>query len=240
MQYLSGSQTEYSPVVIDRYALGGAILPLIFKVNRPGVIQIVFRVDGDVADVYVVDERGSLFSQRIAFYDRGALVEHLKIFCEAVINRQQNDISINGSDMPSAEIEFYEAVKDERGGRKLASVSVEKDKRRAHYFNVQVISDANEEDPSRFTIYCDDVEFPGLQLGDKLFDAVAAYMMKQRGSGARYPVYITDIDLPRAVFGVEVGGRIQTIHFLNYKKQIEEQLRQALNRVGTMPQGRAD
>ena len=234
MGYLSRSQPVFSPVVIDRYALNDAFLPLIFKLNRPGVIQVVYRVDDRSADVYVVDERGSLFNQRIAYFDRGALVEHLMVFFRAVINRQQNDISIHESDMPSMEIEFYEAVKDERGGRKLMRVAVDADKRTGNYFNVQVISDGSEDDPSSFTIYCNDVEFPGLQYGENLFEAVAAFMLKQRGSGARYPIYITDIDLPRAVFGVEAGGRIQTIHFLNYKKQVEDQLKNAVEKVSAM------
>jgi adenylate cyclase class 1 len=234
MRYLSDSQAVFSPVVIDRYALDEAFLPLIFKVNRPGVIQVVYRVDGKLADIYVVDERGSLFNQRMVFYDRGALVGHLNIFLEAVITRQQNDISIGGSDMPSLEIEFYEAIKDHGGGRRLVRADVEMDKLKGRYFNVQVINDVSEDDPSRFTIYCNDVEFPGLQYGENLFDAVAAFMLKQREDGSRYPIYITDIDLPRAVFGVEAGGRIQTIHFLNYKKQIEGQLNQAIDRVGAI------
>ena len=234
MQYLSLSQSVFSPVVIDRYAFGDAFFPLIFKLNRPGVIQVVYRIEGDLADVYVVDERGSLFNQRTAFYNRKALVEHLRIFFEAVITRQNNNISIDGGDMPSPEIEFYEAVKDERGSRRLVRASEDLDKPVGHYFNIQVISDASEDDPSRFTIYCNDVEFPGLQYGEDLFDVVAAFMLKQRDGGARYPIYITDIDLPRAVFGVEAGGRIQTVHFLNYKKQIEEQLRQAVDKVAAM------
>ena len=229
--YLAQSQSIFSPVVIDRYALGDAFLPLIFKLNRPGLIQVIYRIDGDVADVYVVDERGSLFNHRINYYDHKALIEHLKIFFEAVITRQNNNISIDDGDMPSMEIEFYEAVKDKRGGRKLVRMAADWENAKRHYFNVQVISDASEDEPSRFTIYCDDVEFPGLQYGETVFDAVAAYMLKQRDSGARYPIYITDIDLPRAVFGVEAGGRIQTIHFLNYKKQIEERLKQAVERL---------
>jgi adenylate cyclase class 1 len=77
------------------------------------------------------------------------------------------------------------------------------------------------------------VEFSGVQYGEQLFNAVAAFVLKQRSSGQRYPIYITDIDLPRALFGGgEAGGRIQTIHFLNYKKQIEEQLKQAVDKVG--------
>jgi adenylate cyclase class 1 len=234
IQYLSNSQPVFSPVVIDRYALSDNLLPVVFKLNRPGVIQVVYRVYGEQAEIYVVDERGSLFRQRIAFFDRGSLVEHLSVFFRAVVTRQHNDISIHESDMPSLEIEFYEAIKDDRGRRRLMAVSAEADKPKRRYYNVQVISDVNEDDPSRVTIYCDDVEFPGIQYGEELFDAAAAFMLKKREGQARYPIYITDIDLPRAMLGVEAGGRIQTIHYLNFKKQIEDQLNRAVDKVGAI------
>ena len=113
----------------------------------------------------------------------------------------------------------------------MVNASIDPMRRAGNYFNVQVIGDASEGDQSRLTIYCNDVEFPGLEYGDKLFDEVAAFVMKQRQGGARYPIYITDIDLPRALFGGEAGGRIQTIHFLKYKKQIEDQLKQAIEQI---------
>ena len=232
MRYLSQGQAVFSQVVIDRYALSDAFLPLIFRLNRPGVIQVVYRVESEYADVYVADERGSLFHQRVNFFDRGTLIEHLKVFFEAILTRQRNDITIGDSDMPSTEIEYYEAVKDERGVRRLVHASTGLIRDSGNYFNVQAISDASEDDPSRITIYCNDVEFSGFQHGEQLFNAVAAFVLKQRSSGLRYPIYITDIDLPRALFGGEAGGRIQTIHFLNYKKQIEEQLKRAIDKVG--------
>jgi adenylate cyclase class 1 len=234
LQYLSQGQAEFSPVVMDRYALGEGFLPLVVKINRPGVIQVVYRVDGGFADIHVADERGSIFAQRVSFLDRGAMMDHFKVFFDSVLTRQRNDVSIGGNDMPSANIEFYEAVKDKHGARKLLYSDVEPVRQARSYFNVQVIGNAGEEGKSYFTIYCDDVEFPGLEHGDRLFDAVAAYVLKQRQSGARYPIYITDIDLPRAMFGGEAGGRIQTVHFLNYKKLIEEQLKQALEKIDTV------
>ncbi|MEJ2653567.1 MAG: hypothetical protein P8173_17815, partial [Gammaproteobacteria bacterium] len=235
LEYLAPSQSEFSPVVVDRYALGDAILPIIFRLNRPGLIRVIHRVAGDMADVYVVDERGSLFNHRIAYYDYKALIEHLKTFLEAVITRQNKNMSSDDGDIAAIEIEFYEAVKDERGGRELIRMPADGEPANRHYFNVQVVSDASDNQPSRFAIHCDDAEFLGLQCGKAIFDAAAAHMLKQRGSGARYPIYITDIDLPRTVFGVEAGGRIPTIHFLSYKKRIEERLKQAVDKLSTTP-----
>lgn len=233
LKYLSQGQAEFSQVVIDRYTLSDGFLPLVFRVNRPGVIQVVYRVDGEFADVYIVEERGSLFNQRVIFYDRGALIDHFKVFFDAVLKRQRNDISIDNSDMPSAEIEFYEAVKDGNGGRKLVRSSPKPVRRARNYFNVQVIGNASDDDRSRFTVYCNDAEFTGLQYGENLFNEVAAFVMKQRQNGTRYPIYITDIDMPHTMFGGEAGGRIQTIHFLNYKQRIEEQLKQAIGQIVT-------
>lgn len=228
LQHLSNGQTEFSQVVIDRYALGDSLLPLVFKINRSGVIQLVYKIDNRYADVYIADERGSLFHQRVSFFDRSALINHFKVFFEAITTRQRNDVSVDGENMHSTDIEFYEAVKDEGGGRRLVIAGGESGWRSGNYFNVQVIGSAGDDDQPRFTIYCNDVEFPGLEHGDRLYNAVAAYVIQQRQSGSRYPIYITDIDLPRTLLGGEAGGHIQTIHYLNYKKQIEEKLTQAI------------
>jgi len=188
-------------------------------------------VDGVDADVYVADERGSIFTQRVSFFDRAALEDHFKVFFESVLHRQRNDVSVDGTDVPSAAVEFYEAVKDESGNRRLLKPGSEPARVLRNYFSIQVIGHAGEDDRSQLTIYCNDVEFPGLEYGERLYGEVAAFVLKQRRGGARYPIYITDIDLPRSMLGGAPGARIQTIHFLNYKKQIEDQLRLALDRL---------
>lgn len=229
LAHFAEGQTVYSPVMIDRYALPDTLLPAIFKLNRPGVIQVIYRIEGATADVYVLDERGSLFNQRASFFDRGALVDHFRVFFDAVLNRQHFDISVTNSDMPALEVEFYEAIKDENTGRrKLVQVHVDSGQRVRHYFKVQVIGEVLGMRQPSFTVYCNEVEFAGLTHGERLFSEVAAYVLQQRRSGQRYSIYITDIDGPRSMFGGEPGRRVQTIHFLNYKKQIEQRLNDAL------------
>jgi adenylate cyclase class 1 len=231
LRYLAQGQSEFSPVVMDRYAVREGFLPLVLRINRPDVIQVVYRVDGAAADVYVADERGSIFTQRVSFFDRGALEDHFKAFFASILNRQRNDAAANDADLPAPGVEFYEAVKDDNGARRLLTTARESPLQARNYFNIQVIGDAGEDEQAQLTIYCNDVEFPGLEYGGRLYAEVAAFVLKQRLSGARYPVYITDIGLPRALLGGTAGGRIQTIHFLNYKRRIEERLRQALERI---------
>src|SRR3569832_1217705 len=124
LAHLADGQTAYSAVLFGRHALPDTLLPAIFRLNRPGVIQVIYRIDGPTADVYVLDECGSLFNQRANFFDRGALVDHFRVFFDAVLNRQHFDISVNNSDMPALEVEFYEAIKDDTGKRKLVQVHV--------------------------------------------------------------------------------------------------------------------
>ncbi len=230
LQYLSQGRPVFSSVLVDRYALADTLLPMIFTLNRPGMLQVVYRVDGNEADVYVVDERGSLFYQRISFFDRMALINQLSVFFAAMLKRQRYDSLIGDADMPSQEIEFYESVRDERGGRKLVRKHYAPAKQARHYFNVQVISDAAEEGAGGISIYCNDVEFTSLEYGSRLFSEVAGFVLKQRRSGQRYPIYITDLDLPRNVLGGEPGGRVQTIHYLHQKRHIEQMLNDALVR----------
>src|SRR3569833_525427 len=228
LAHLAEGQTAYSAVTIGRHALPDTLLPAIFRLNRPGVIQVIYRIDGPTADVYVLDERGSLFNQRANFFDRGALVDHYRVFFDAVLNRKHFDISVNTSDMPALEVEFYEAIKDDTGKRKLVQVHGDRAQRVRHYFKVQVIGEVTGAGQPSFTIYCNEVEFAGLAHGERLFTEVASYVLQQRRSGQRYPIYITDIAGPRSMFGGEPGGRVQTVHFLNYKKQIEQRLNDAL------------
>ena len=66
-----------------------------------------------------------------------------------------------------------------------------------------------------------------LEYGSNLYREVARYIVSLRGSGERYPIYITDIDLAPNLLS-EGMDQLQTAHFLKYKKMIEERLVQEL------------
>ena len=83
-----------------------------------------------------------------------------------------------------------------------------------------------------FSIFCDHYEFTSLEHGVDIFDKVAKHILKRRRSGERYPIYITDIDLPITISdGQGVGSATQTVHLLQHKKNIEAKLNEALLRV---------
>lgn len=63
-----------------------------------------------------------------------------------------------------------------------------------------------------------------MDAGQDVFAAVAEKITHLRQSGERYPIYITDLDVPLAILGVETPEQLQTIHCLDYKRKIEQRL----------------
>ena len=229
MRHLSRPQAQFSPIVIDRAALTDTVLPMICARNRPGYVQFFYRAVGNEADIYVLDERGSLFYHRMAFYDANALINQYSRFLQAVLNRM---IVLMQERMPPgpAEVLAFFAIDRNQGGR-LRPVRT-----RAHfgrvdrpYLSLQVIVEV-EESQTVFTLYCGGREFSTLEYGSDLFNAVVRHVLELRVSGKHYPIYITDISMSRAVLGEDAVGKVQTVLFLQYKRRIEEQLNQVMQR----------
>jgi len=213
---------------LDRYALTDTPLPAIVAANRPGWVQFFYWPRDATADIYVLDERGSLFSQSTPYFDAGSLVGQYSRFFEAVLNRM-NLLMQEGQSLGVAEgVEVFRIRRDENAVFQLSRQRPEFRRMGQQYFSLQVIVEAGEESGTELTIYCDGREFSTLEYGSKLFDAVVRHVLELRSSGHTYPVYITDIGLSRAVIGEEALGRVQTTHFLNYKRSIEEQFNRAM------------
>lgn len=226
LEQLGRPQPHYSPLVIDPSARYRGPLMVIYAHDKPGVVQFYFHVAGKDLEVYVLDEKGSLFHQILPLADPAVVLAHYHVFLRAILKRQV----FPGTGVAAPErIECYQ-LKDAGGEepvlerRKLAYQPPQR------CFSVQVIGDPNDSSTG-FTVFCDDVEFSTAEYGDALFGEVAKYIMQQRGSGLDYPIYITDIDVPANLLGVEPGQNVQTIHYLAYKKRIEERLNKAAQRA---------
>ncbi len=63
-----------------------------------------------------------------------------------------------------------------------------------------------------------------MDAGGDLFAQVAAHIFRLRQSGEQYPIYISDIDVPLSVLGIDGPEQLQTVHFLQYKRKIEDRL----------------
>ena len=228
--YLAQPRASYSPVVFDRYARSDSVVSMLYRFNRPDAIQLFYKQAGNSTEVYVVDERGSLFFQKEDHLNMQTLLTQYKRFFNSVTYRQ--NMQISGSPHESIQkktaVEFYQAVSKRGGKIQLIRSDISTDSDNTGYFNIQVIGNFVGEGRTAYSIYCDQKEFTSLEYGERVFDEVAKYVLERRRSGLHYPIYITDVDLPKVLLGNEVSDHVQTIHFLSYKKNIEEKLNIAL------------
>jgi adenylate cyclase class 1 len=229
LKYLSAPVHAYSPVVIDRYALSHDILPVIYRNNKAGVVQFYYVEEATAIYVYFIDERGSLYCRRLARMDIHLLVKQYQRFLAAVgARRNRHKAPDHAADPKAAPVEIYQAIKKYHGQSQLARYREQEADADLRYFNVQAIAGLSDSNRPEFTIYMDAREFSSLEFGDELFQEVARYVLERRKSGLRYPIYITDIDLSHRLAGVAGADQLQTVHYLEYKKLIEEHLNRAL------------
>lgn len=228
LAHLGSQQEGFSAVRADPQSLADTALPAIFEINRAGCVQLFYQVNGDQAQVYVLDERGSLFHQQVAFHDNLTLLTQFQRFLEKVQYRRDFLAREHGDHLDNNEIEYYQIIQRPSAKPRLDRQNINPFRQSRSYFGVQVIGDVLEENRTVLTMYCNEQEFSTLEFGDRLFHEVARYVLSQRSSGQTYPIYITDIDLARSLLGADASQGLQTVHFLNYKKRIEARLNQAL------------
>lgn len=227
LKHLARPQPEFSPLKVDDHALGGTPLPALYATNHAQVIQTFYRPrsDGQVA-LYILDERGSLFHQVMAYHTSGALIEHLSRFFQSVY-RRLNNLRVEANEAMEAVVEFYQLESDDRGQPRLAARQPMTRGHSHHYLDLQAIVERAEEGRTVFSVYCNDQEFSSLEHGRELFTRVASYVRSLRRGGGNYPLYLTDVDLAPSLLE-ETPERAQTLHYLHYKRRIEALLNQAL------------
>ena len=60
--------------MFDRYAVEDSLIARLVEQNRPDVVQVFIRTHNGKAEVYVLDERGSLFCQVTEHHSSAALI----------------------------------------------------------------------------------------------------------------------------------------------------------------------
>lgn len=235
LDQLGKVQRQYSPIVLDRNCLQNSTLSAITQCALPDCIQVFYRRNSDQADVYVLDEMGSLHKFTTAFINERTLLAPLDQFIQSMLYRQTIESQHFIADTPqqpkiqTQDIEYFEIVN--RGGSMMAERrDLVAESQAGYFFNLQAIGDRDLDGSMLFNIFCEDQEFTELELGRDLYYSVARYILSRRPSKERYPCYITDLDLSRCISD-QHNGAIQTVHYMRYKQKLEMALNRALQAV---------
>ncbi len=230
LQTLEQGRQSFGQVVADRYALNDTMLPLIYRANRAGVVQLFFRDSSSAVEIFVIDELGALYYEKMAVAASEHILGHYCRFFDAVLQRQYYQLADFLDEQSDAiQVAYYRLRRDLQGQWQAKRTEVCSSAQRKVFFDVQVLVAEGEQGEALFTIYCGEREFSSLEHGDELYNEVATFILNQRQRPKPYPIFITDLDLPPGLFADYSGDGVPTVEFLKYKRRIEQKLNHALN-----------
>lgn len=235
LEKLGNAQIDYSPIVIDRYGLRDKPLKLFGDViSFPG-IYLFYQIQSDAhlqqqyARISVIDEKGSLFTTEMPFYNQLSLLRPLHRFIRAAITRESLHNEISPQQAALHSVQFFEIVGNLKLHQGCAEArTVTSDIGHLAFVNIRAIAEPGAEGNITYTIYCNQREFSTLEYGDQLLATVARYILMHRRKNEPYPCYITDLDLSlcRDLIAPQTG--LQLSHYLQIKTSIERELNRAL------------
>ncbi|MCK4829538.1 class I adenylate cyclase, partial [bacterium] len=181
---------SYRPTVFDDRTLTNHFLPLLYKNHQNEQIHIYIHNNGNKADLYIIDERGSLFIVHQEYYSMLSTVSQFDSFFYSI--KQRLNASANKED--EYELRFFALHKNPNHWL-LREHVVDPLASPVNPLHVTVLIDSIEE-PLSYRVYCDDREFSSLEYGDAIFDHIAEFILTLRSDHTPYSLYISDIDIP--------------------------------------------
>lgn len=222
--YLGRSQAEYLPWQIDEYSLQGHALRQILPCAQPNLVQFYFSIVGEIAEIYVLDERNSLFRQRLFCVSEQSLLVPMHRFFTALQYRRFASESINPAEFELPyQVEYYRLHSNNNQQITAAERINPRWPEQDSFFSVQAIYGSS----GQLTLYCNQREFTELEYGANLYEEVATAILSVRHTGERYPCYITDLDLSQQMAEQE----LQTSRFLKKKAELELRINQAMQNL---------
>jgi adenylate cyclase class 1 len=209
---LASPQAKFSTIHFDQAVLEGTPIHLVYSLNRPQVIQLFYYESKTGISVYIVDEKGALYTQQHGKTNYNHLLKQYSVFLESLLNRNLFETFLS--------IEYFEIKKSPAGifshtPVQLKAASSNKE------LSLRITGESTPKGIS-YTIYCNEKEFSSLDHGNQVFYAAYQHILQFRNGKINYPIHITDIDLPLSAFRIDSSEKLQTIHYLNYKQKIED------------------
>ncbi|CAA0102947.1 Adenylate cyclase [Zhongshania aliphaticivorans] len=209
IQCLGRGQTEYSPIIMDRYCAPNTALASIIRIAKKPDCYVFFHIRGKSADIFVRDERGSLHFSTTAFTTTEALIVPLLAFLYECQKEQQSNHQLhvfelhqkNDKWQGEARPEFTEA---NRGSQYPAPVTG---------LELEAIAQNQETGRLVFDMRCNDQLFRYAQAGQELFNELAEQLQLLSDKPEYYR--LNKINL-------SIMPPQQTCVYMRYKQHIEE------------------
>ncbi len=205
IQLLGKSQPEYSPIVLDAHCAQNSALAAILKRARTQGIQVFLHSRDDFVDVFVMDEKASLFYSPMLCRELDALHHALNAFLTA-----------GQPTTPAAPRLDYYRLQQEEGQWQTHKLSPPRSAGRYHA--VQAIAHTDSSGHTRFDLAFNNQRYSHAEWGERLYKELARQVADaQREPAPYHPCYVTELQWHSGN-----GKRHQTVQRLHYKQLLEE------------------
>ena len=214
---LATAQDTFGNLYFDTEVFESQLIPYIYSLNKIHTVQVFCLSENTGITVYIVDEKGALFIQKHKNSNYNQILSNYSLFLES--------ISTHSFYQDETRLKFYEIKKSSVDGF-ISRPAKWTSPPNYMGLSIRIVVEnlPSKTSSSAYYIYCNDKEFSSIKLGNQLFKEISKYILSYRSSGENYPIYISDIDVPCSVLGSTDESQQQTIHYLNYKKKIEQKL----------------
>ena len=233
LKSLGNSNEEYPFVHFDSGAINCSLLRALYENSLTSRISFYIYQHDKKADIYIVDEKGSLFVQRRESHELQLTIGHYSQFFNNIIARRlmsPDSLPNSEAEMFAGEIKMYLLNKISDAEFKLLpydSPEVPAEEQ----IPVKVFVDSDSNDKQILNILLEDEDFSAAKLGKELFPKIAASIIAKRRNQQSYPIYINDLEFSPRYQSVHDIEALQTVHLLNFKRRIEYQLSRTLDKA---------
>ncbi|MGH1471949.1 MAG: class I adenylate cyclase [Cellvibrionaceae bacterium] len=206
IRYLAKKRTSHSPFLTDSLLKTQYPLRLLAPLTNDKSIHLIYSLHLEKANIYLLDEHGSLFVFTLSAYNEQTLLRPLHHFIRSSLSRLKLSTSESIANFDIFPVKFYRHnINDDNQDILQPNLAIS-DVTDLPFYNVTValiehgLEDNLENNKSRLKtltieISCNDKKFTSLEYGDNIFSHAAQHIIEQRKSREKYPCYITDIDL---------------------------------------------
>ncbi len=208
IQCLGRGQSQYSPVLMDRFCAPNSALASIVDTAKTADCYVFFHRRDDFADLFVHDERGSLHYTTAAFRNVEQLLQPLVLFLQRCRTEQTSEHKINLYELHQQENRWHSEAIDLN---KIMNGSDAADTR----VQLEAIAQIDSKGRLVFDMRYQDQFFRYDKIGTALFDQLASQLLLQEKRPTHYQL---------DAINLSIQAPQQSSVYLRYKQHIEEML----------------
>lgn len=229
LKSLSAANESYLVIGVDPQATDCSLLKTLYEESTENTVSFFIYQRQAKADIYIIDEKGSLFVQRRPSHQIIFTISQFQQFFDSIFTRQQLAHAKNTSEETKVIKTFV--LSDDKNGGMHADPFEGSELHVEGQIPVRVFVDSDSTGQQVLNILVDEVEFSAAKLGDEFFPAIARSILAKRKNQSHYPIYINDLEFSRGYQSSHDIEAVQTVHLLNFKKRIEYQMSRSLVKV---------